>query len=207
MNQKFRVMIPAILVAVISLAVMIYSFWTMPEQPAGHAPGMPPVDGHRSEGNTGKEIFNTIGNGAILCGAISYLWYLFKKRVASPVPQLKKLTRKLHAVHHYMGYAALAFTILHGVYYLTDIENHHYLTGIAAFLPLVALAVYGWLMKRIRHPMMRKLHLQLSNVWLVTLLIHAGGFFILVTASCILIWVIIRFVDSKNKTIPEGHAI
>jgi hypothetical protein len=204
MKQSRRVFIPAIVVAVVSMCLIIYALSTMQPHSGEHPMGGPPP-----EGNSVKGIFNNLGNMAIICGAVSYLWFIFKKRLTSPSKPVKKMAKTLIKVHHYMGWAALILTIVHGAYYLTDVENNKYLTGIAGFLLLLALAGYGWLIKRVRNKFMKTSHLVLSNLWLIALLVHAGGFFILVTGGTLLVWAFVWIVELaiKQKEVSnESHA-
>lgn len=208
MKLSRKVLIPAVIVAVISIALVIYALYTMPQ----HVPGEHPrgIPGERPpEGSSLKEIFNNVGNVAILCGAVSYLWFIFKKRLTSPSQPVKKLGKVIYKFHSYTGWAALLLTVVHGVYYIAKVDEHGYLTGIAAFLLLLSLAVYGWLLKRYRNKFMRSAHFLLCNLWVAALLIHAGGSAVLMTGATLLIWIAVWAVERsiKRKTLQTGHQV
>lgn len=203
MNQNRRVFIPAILVVLISILLLAYSY-TIPHRPPGNAAAVHHATKfhagmHPLKGKKGFD-FTLLGNIAIACGAISYWWFLFKKKLISPSKSLKNTAKRLYFIHTYTGWIALILIIIHGGYYLiTDLHNPKLLTGIIAFLLLLTLAIYGWLYKRVKNKFMRTSHFILGNVWLVALLVHAGGFFITMVVVTLVLWGVIRIVDSSSK--------
>ncbi|GIM46359.1 hypothetical protein DNHGIG_19080 [Collibacillus ludicampi] len=204
MNQGRRVLIPAILVAFVSVLLVIYSYYTMPLHPQGSPAGVhPPAGSHTGipprEGKNHFD-FTILGNIAIFCGVFSYWWFLFKKKLTSPSQSLKKMSKRIYSLHTYTGWIALVLIIIHGGYYLiTDLHHPKLLTGVAAFILLLGLAIYGWLYKRVRNKYLRTSHFILSNVWFMALLIHAGGFFILMVVVTFVLWAVIGIMDWSAK--------
>ncbi|HJV46096.1 MAG TPA: hypothetical protein VJ824_10280 [Bacillota bacterium] len=199
MKNSRAVFIPAILVSLVSLFLIGYGVVTMMQHVGGHPGVGPNGEMQPHERNVVKEIFNNIGNVAIACGAISFYWLLFKKKLTSSSMVIKKFAKKIYKAHTYVGWAAFVLTVAHGAYFLLDFDHPKYLTGLAAFLLLLAIATYGWLIKRFNNKYMRTSHLILSSLWIVALLIHAGGFMILVTAITLLTWAALKVVDLRGK--------
>ncbi|WP_047152913.1 hypothetical protein [Aneurinibacillus tyrosinisolvens] len=203
MNQSRRVFIPVIIIVLASVLLVIYSFYTAPNPAESHTGVHPPNGprtgiGHKQEKN-GFD-FTLLGNAAIACAAMSYWWFLFKKKLTSPSKPLKKIGKRIYSLHTYTGWAALVLIIIHGGYYLiTDLHNSKLLTGIAAFLLLLALAIYGWLYRRVRNKFMRTSHFILSHAWLLILFFHAGGFFIFMAVATLILWGVVRMIDSSAK--------
>jgi hypothetical protein len=201
--QNRRVFLPVIAVTLVSFLLIAYFLYTTSHAPRLQ-PRVPNPNGslagiRRPEGKKGFD-FTLFGNIAIACGAISYWWFLFKKKLASPSKPLKKIAKRLYSIHTYTGWAALVLIIIHGGYYvITDLHNSKLLTGIAAFLLLLTLAIYGWLYKRVRNKFMRTSHFILAHIWLVALLIHTGGFFIFMVIVTVILWLVIRWVDLSAK--------
>ncbi|WP_155837207.1 hypothetical protein [Aneurinibacillus terranovensis] len=202
MSTKLRVFIPVIMVTLASLILIVYSLYLTPHPsgpPEGGNPPNPPA-GMPPKQNNGFD-FTLLGNIAIACAAVSYWWFLFKTKLSSPSKPLKKVVKRLYSIHTYTGWSALVLIIIHGGYYLiTDLHNSKLLTGVAAFCIMLALAIYGWLYKRVRNKFMRTSHFILSNIWLLAVFIHAGGFFIVMVVITVVLWVILRIMDSiKDK--------
>jgi hypothetical protein len=218
MKKNFRVLIPALLVAATSVALIIYYYLHMPARPprvpggmqGAPGGGMPPGPGGGKK--QGNEFFTLLGNGAILFGILSFWWFLFKKKLASPLPFVKEVGKKLYVVHTYTGYVALLLVVVHGGYYLlTDISNNNILTGLAGFALLMALAVYGWLYKRSKHgknKALRQTHFLLSILWLLVLFIHAGGFFVVMVIATVALAVLLWWLERKKQTtlVPEPNS-
>jgi hypothetical protein len=196
MKQNRTVFIPAIAVAVIAVLLVIYSFYAMqngqhPQLPEGGQ--LPPRDEKTNP-------FLTLGTIALVCGAISFSWLRFKNKLTSPSQPIKRLAKLLYKVHTYTGWIACLLILAHGTYFMiTKFQDNKIYTGLAAFLILAALAVYGWLIKRVRNKDMRRIHFLLSNLWLVVLLLHAGGSFIMTVAVTLLFWAIIWFMELRSK--------
>lgn len=203
-QRNRMVIVPAILVAIVSVLLILYSFYTMPHghpqmPPSGE---MPPSGGSPRPDEDGGSagIFKFLGNIAIICGAVSYSWLRFKKTIKSSSQLLKTLGKKIYAAHAFLGWIALILVAIHGGYYLiTDFHNQKTETGLAAFLILLTLAIYGWLYKREHNKLMRNMHFLLSNVWFIVLLLHAGGFFIMVAGIMLLLWAIIWIIQLTVK--------
>lgn len=212
MKQNRRVFIPAIIVTVIGLLLVLYSFYSTPS--GGHHGPPPTGGGHPGPPSGEKEgkgglggTFKQLGTFAIICGAISYSWFYLKRKMKSPSNLIKKLGKLLYKVHTYVAWAALILVVAHGTYYIIkDFNNPATLTGISAFIILLTLAMYGWFIKRIRNKFMRTIHFLLSHVWLVLLVIHAGGHFILPAAITLMIWGIIWLFDLSARKTAAKHA-
>lgn len=195
MKLSNRVLVPAIILSIVSIILVIYGVSTMAAHPMDPATG----EHLRQKKEGAADIFTMLGNIAIFCACISYWWFRYKKKLASPLPIVKKLAKKIYAVHTYTGWIALSLVVIHAVYFLvTDRSNPKLLTGIAASLPMVGLAVYGWLYRKVRHKSMRNAHFLLSNLLLILLLIHAGGFFILMVVITLASWVGIWIMEKKQ---------
>lgn len=195
-----RVFIPVVLVTLVFLGLALYSYYERSLHPIKDFHDKLPKGVRRPEGSRGGFDFTLLGNIAIALGAISYWWFLFKKKLASPSKPLKKWGKRLYSVHTYTGYTALILVIIHGSYYLvTKLNDPKILTGIAAFVIMLALATYGYLYRRVKNKFMRTSHFMLSNIWLVALFIHAGGFFFFMVVVTIALWAVIHFIDKKKK--------
>lgn len=205
MRANKSVLLPALLVAIVCVLLIAYSFYAMktgdhPRPPEGAGMERPPV-GKEEE----FEPFQFLGTLAVICGGISFLWLRFKKKLSSPSLLVKKWARMLHAVHQYAGWAALAMILVHGAYYLIVRTTHPKIfSGLAAFLILLGLALYGMLIKRVRNPLLRKAHFWLSIAWVPALLLHAGGSFITMALATVAIWGLAEFFERTAKTSPSA---
>lgn len=208
MTRNKTAAIPAVIVIIASLILIAYSFYAMSHSshpaPPGGGGAMPPRGGRKEE----LEPFKLMGTIAVICGAVSFSWLRFKKKLTSSSIPVKKLGKLLYNVHKFVGWTALALVVVHGVYYLiTKLQDDKIYTGLASFLILLALAGYGWMIKKARNPLMRKVHLFLSIVWIPALLLHAGGTMIMTVAvtiaAWILVWLLERFTRSGAAN-PKG---
>lgn len=225
MKQNVRILIPAILVIVASIAILVYAQFFMPH-PVGHRGGHqinpslgngqtfdpsyrnggeqsfnPGTEERRTEEKRGLSgIFNLLGNLSINLGACCFFWFILKKKLTSPSQMIKKAAKGFFKVHTFVGWTALGFGIVHGVYYLvTDFSNSRTFTGIAAILILLVLGVYGLFIRRVRNKYTRKAHFLLSSLWIPILMVHAGGSVFAMVIVGLLIWGILWFVDSSSK--------
>lgn len=188
------VILPALLICLVSIGFIMYSF--------------SPVTIHIVENEIREDkfedLFENFGNVAILCGMISYSWIIFKKKLKSPSKAVKKWVGKLFALHPYVGGTSLSLAVLHGAFYFTDIDDEDYFTGIASILLLVTVVIYGWLIKRIRNPYIRKTHFVMSSLWVIAILIHAGDFMMLMIVSIGFIWLIITWYEKRQVKKAEA---
>ncbi|MCH5586629.1 hypothetical protein MK805_16970 [Shimazuella sp. AN120528] len=199
MKKDKRVFIPIILISLIFLFFVAYSAYKTSLQPPGNHQSTPPNGIHNLNEQKGFD-FTIFGNAAIVLGAISYWWLLFKKKLASPFKPLKLWGKRLYAIHTFTGWIALILVIIHGTYYLfTKFDDPKLLTGIAAFLILLTLAIYGWFYQRVKNKYIRTSHFILSHIWLIALFIHAGGLFFFMIVVTILLWATITWIDKRNK--------
>lgn len=199
--KKWKVMIPAIIVVLICAALIVYEFYL---SPAGglHGHGPRPEGGFRPDGKHLKkspfrEIFNWFGTMAIIGGTITYSWVLFKKKLKSQTPILKKFSKQLFRVHNVVGYAILVLGTVHGAFYLFTEKLAHkgMLSGIAAFVLLSAVGVYGFLIRRMKNKYTKKVHFWVSNASLLALLIHAGGSFIGTALGALAVWGVVEIAE------------
>lgn len=200
---RLRIWLPAILVLVAAAALIVYYFTHQPQTPnfqGADTPGdHPPADLQPDE-EEGSETFTLLGNIAIAFGALSFWWFLFKKKLGSPNALIKKTGKLLYKVHTFTGYLALILVTVHGGYYLiTKFSDVNAKSGLAGFLLLLALAVYGMLYKRVKNKDMRKTHFVLTNAWLVVLCIHAGGFFFAMIGTTVALWALLWFLSKRAK--------
>lgn len=198
MKSKRIVFIPAVVIALAAIALTVYSLYIMT---IGHHP-KPTVGGFRPprRNENASELFKTMGTIALMCGAASFSWLYFKKKLKSPLTPVKKLGKLVYSVHTYTGWIALVLVAAHGGYFLvTKLRDGKVYSGLAALLILCAMAVYGWLLKRTRSKQMRKTHFLLSCLWLPILLLHAGGSFLLTAAGTLGLWVFIWNAERAVK--------
>jgi hypothetical protein len=201
MKSGKAVFIPAIIVIIASILLVAFSLFAIKHGPQPIPGGGPPPDGRRppGEGGSGLELFKTFGTLALLCGAISFSWLRFKNRLKSKSEPIKKIAKTIYTAHTYTGYAALIF-ILAGTYFLiTKFHDVNIYTGLASFIILLTLAVYGWLIKRVRNKYMRKVHFLLSIVWIPALLLHAGGSFIMTAVVTIALWAVFWILERSTQ--------
>lgn len=209
--RKWKVYIPAIIILVFCTALIAYEFYLSPTGgPGGH--GHHPEGGFRPKGQSSfREIFNWFGTVAIIGGAITYSWIRFKKKLKSSSPFIKKFSKLLFRVHNVIGYGILILGTAHGTYYLITekLTGKGVLNGIAAFLLLLTVGVYGFLIRRIKNKYTRKVHFWVSNASLIALLIHAGSSYILPALATLAVWAIFEIAErtSSQKQIAEGEGI
>jgi hypothetical protein len=203
MKTNKSAFIPAIIVVLACIGLLIYYLIAMKNgaHPAPPAGGMRPPGGGKEK----FEPFKLLGTIALVCGAISFSWLRFKKKLTSSALPIKKLGKLLYVIHTYTGWAALIIIAVHGGYYLiTKLNDDKIFTGLAAFLLLAALAGYGYMIGKVRNRNIRKVHFLLSFVWIVVLAFHAGGAFITTTVITLLlwgfIWILERYTQDKQST-------
>ncbi|WJQ80218.1 hypothetical protein [Brevibacillus brevis] len=175
--KKIKPWLPAVLFVTVIAMLILYSFYTTPQK----MHQVPPIGGGHPNMASGdyRDIFHLLG------------------------PLVK------HIFHLFTGWAALVFSILPGSYYLLTEQLTHkgMLNGIAAFLLLLVLAVYGWLFQRVRTEFMKEIHSYLSFIGLIVLFIHTGGHSIITVTGTILVliavWLIVfftRHADPHTKS-------
>ncbi|MFD2333564.1 hypothetical protein ACFSR7_30245 [Cohnella sp. GCM10020058] len=198
MKQKRTLYIPAAISLLAGIVLILYAFFGVAHQGIDHggpSPGnLPPGLGRREQGSEG--VFRTLGTVAVWCAAISYTWLRLKKKRRSPSAFVKKLVALFNRLHQPVAYAALVLIAAHGIYFLTQaVVKDDAFTGIAAFLLLMTLAVYGFLIRRLKSKHTRKIHFGLATAFGVAALIHAGGSAIIATLSIVVLWGLIEFVE------------
>ena len=215
MMKKWKVYIPAIIILFFCAVLIAYEFYVSPTGSLGghgHRPeGGSHPQGQRFEKSSLREMFNWFGTIAIIGGAITYSWVRFKKKLKSSSPFIKKFSMLLFRVHNIIGYVILILVTAHGAYYLITekLTRKGILDGIAAFLLLLTVGVYGFLIRRIKNKYTRKVHFWVSNASLIALLIHAGGSFILPAAGTLAVWGIFGLAERLvlQKKTNEGEGI
>lgn len=134
------------------------------------------------------EIFKTLGTVTVFVGAGSFCWLWFKRQRKARRLIIRRIGTLLHQLHQPLGWLALGLVAFHGGYFLiTDIQNRDIYSGIAAFLILLAIAGYGFFIKKTRNKWMRLVHRTLGIAWVPALLIHAGGSAVMATFFTILV--------------------
>ncbi len=149
-----------------------------------------------------EEVFKFIGKLAVVLGALSLSWYLMKRKRVSKTMQVRKVANFFYRLHTYAGWSALVLVVAHGAYFVVyEWLDDETITGLLAFVTLVALAVYGVLLSRHRLPKNRRVHFALAVGWVVLTIIHAGDaiplLLVVVGASYGLIWMLER----RTKTV------
>lgn len=140
-----------------------------------------------------EEVLKWIGKLAVVSGALSLSWYLMKRKRASKIKPVRKVAHLFYRYHLYAGFGALVLVLVHGAFFLVyERLEDDTVTGLIAFLLLVALAIYGLIVNRTRLANHRKAHFALAVVWAMATVIHAGDaipLFLFVTgASYGLLW-------------------
>lgn len=199
MKHSRSVFVPAVVIVLASLSLILYAFFGIVHE--GGPPGLRP-------GERGSEgIFKTMGTIAVWCGAVSFAWFRLKLRRRSPSPLVKKLVKLFDRAHQLAGYAALALIAAHGIYFLTQarIKDDTY-TGIAGFALLLSLAVYGFLIRRVKNKHLRKIHFLLATAFAVAAIIHAGGSAIIALLSTIVFWGLVWLMERRASQSAENRA-
>ncbi|MCH6267341.1 MULTISPECIES: hypothetical protein [Neobacillus] len=201
MKKNFKIYIPIIitvLICLILIGLFLYYQITNPHD------GPENLAGKAREREDEGGIFKLMGNGAILAGALSFSWFLLKKKLKSPFPIVKVGARKAHSLHTYTGWAALALVVIHGGYYLikefTKTDN---LTGASAFLLLLCLAIYGYVLDRKKKKPIRSAHFVLSILWIAAVLVHGGGFAVGTGVTMAVLYIGVTWLERKNLK-PAG---
>ncbi|GMK45402.1 hypothetical protein PghCCS26_25300 [Paenibacillus glycanilyticus] len=189
MKPGHSVFVPAVVVALASLALIFYAFFgTIHQGPPGINPG--------ERGSEG--LLKTMGTIAVWCAAISYAWLRLKRKRKSPSPLVKKLVKLFDQAHRLAGYAAIVLIAAHGIYFLTQsrIKDDTY-TGIAGFALLFSLGIYGFLIRRVKNKHLRKIHFLLATAFAVVAIIHAGGSAIIAILSTIVFWGLVWLIERR----------
>ncbi|WP_123039239.1 hypothetical protein [Cohnella candidum] len=206
MKSNRTAYIPAILVALASLGLLIYSLIGVADH--GRPPmngGVPPMQ--RGEDHGAEETFKLLGTLAVYGAAASYAWLRLKRSRRSPSPFVRFLVRWFDKLHQWLGYAALILIAVHGFYFLTQaaIKRETY-TGIAGLALLLSLGVYGFLIRRVRNKHLRKIHFLLATAFAVIAIIHAGGTAIIATLGVVAFWGVVWLIERKAAPSEETAA-
>ncbi|SFJ35371.1 hypothetical protein SAMN02799624_04220 [Paenibacillus sp. UNC496MF] len=204
MKPNRLLFIPAVLAALVSLAFVLYALFGSihPDTlQSGVAAGM------RRDAEGGDGLFRTLGTIAVWCGAVGYAWLRLKKKRKSPSPVVKKLGKLFNRLHQPAGYAALAFVAAHGSYFLTQAAmKDDTFTGIAAFTLLLSLAVYGYLIRRVKLKHVRRIHFLLATAFAIVAIVHVGGSAILATLAVIVCWALIGLIERRAaRPVRDGR--
>lgn len=202
MKHNRKLFIPAAIALLAGLALILYAFFGVAHQGIGHGGPVPgKLPSRASGGEHGSEgIFKTLGTIAVWCAAVSYAWLRLKKKRKSPSSLVKKLVPLFNRLHQPAAYAALILIAAHGIYFLTQsvLKDDTY-TGLAAFVLLLSLAVYGYLIRRLKSKYTRKIHFGLATAFGAAAFIHAGGSAIVAGLSICVFWGLIEFVERKSS--------
>ncbi|WP_239616533.1 hypothetical protein [Cohnella mopanensis] len=147
-----------------------------------------------------EELFKTLGTISVFIAAVSYAWLRMKKKRRSHSQFVKWLVKGFDKLHPYAGYTALLLIAAHGIYFLTQtIVKKDTYTGIAAFLLLLTVGIYGYLIRRVSIKHIRKIHFSLATAFALAAVIHAGGSAIIATLSTIAFWGFIGLLERTAK--------
>ncbi|MNO56432.1 hypothetical protein D3C76_469470 [compost metagenome] len=183
MSKSKKVWILAVAAMAAALFLIVYQMLVVKE-----------IAGYRHRPGPAEEIFKTLGTIAVFVGAGGFCWLWFKKQRKAPQWIIRRVGALLHRLHQPLGWLALGLVAFHGGYFLiTDIQNRDIYSGIAAFLILLAIAGYGFFIKRIRNKWMRLVHRSLGIAWVPALFIHAGGSAVMATFLTIMVGVLMWF--------------
>lgn len=152
-----------------------------------------------------KDVFEQVGKLAMIFGAISFTWFLMKKKLASKVVHVRKFAKWFYQAHIYTGWLAFGLVAAHGTYFaLTKWEEDDVITGLIAAGILVVLVVMGIVLKSRRDAKVRKAHFVLAIVWLIAAMIHTTD-----TIPMILLvlggsWGIIWLFERRERQLQNG---
>ncbi len=204
MKTKKTVWTPAIVAVVVAVLLMAYSYYLSLSHVDG-APGVRPHGGRES--GTSKEIFKTFGTVAVFLGALSFSWFWFKKKLASPSMLVRKAGKLLHAVHKLLGWCTLIVVAIHGVYFLfAKSDDNDIYTGLAGFAILLMIVGYGLFIPKVRNKWMRTAHRVLGVIWVPILLVHAGGSAIVAVGGSFGVWALIRLLERRGRNVESQVA-
>lgn len=136
------------------------------------------MDDHESDEDGGLgDLLETAGQVAVFAGLFSFAWFMMKRQIKTKVPLVKELVKWNYKLHDWVGWLAVVLVAAHATYFIwTKFNERGTWDGIAATIPLLALAGYGYAMRKSRQkPIMRKIHFSLAVAFLVAMLFHAGG--------------------------------
>ncbi len=146
-----------------------------------------------------KDIFELAGKGAIALGGLSLAWVLMKRKMASKVPLVRKISKWFYKWHAYAAWGAFVLVIAHGIFFvLTEFLEDDTITGILAFAILVAIIIYGLMLTRRRKPKTRKTHLILAFSWVVITFIHAGDTLPIILAVVAGSWLLVWYIERRH---------
>jgi hypothetical protein len=204
MRNSRTVIIPALLVAIASFFLILYSYFGVTHEGHPPNPGSLPVHmGPRMEKGS-EDLFRTLGTIAVFVAAVSYAWFRLKKKRRSSSRFVRWVVKGFDKLHKYSGYTTIILIAAHGTYFLTQavIKKETY-TGIAAFALLLLLGIYGFLIGRVNNNHMRKVHFMLATAFAIVALIHAGGSAIIATLSVIVFWGFVWLIERKATSSEE----
>lgn len=190
MKTKLPFMIPFVLVLCVSVGILIYSLFTFSPPDASQIPKpMNGENGFRPEEGVG-EWFKWLGTIAVWLIAFSVSWYGFK-RLKKKTKIVKKASKYTFQWHHWAGWIAVGLIAVHAAFFLiTKLSDPNIKTGLAAFIPLVTLAIYGLFLQRAPKPFIRLLHMLLAAFALIAIAIHAGDTFWAAISAIIAAWLL-----------------
>jgi hypothetical protein len=121
-----------------------------------------------------QEVFNWVGKLSVILGAFSLSWVMMKRKRVSKVIPVRKMANLFYRLHRYTGWTAFVLIVAHGAYYIIfEWFKDEMITGLLAFVTLVALVGYGILLSRRRLPHDRRVHFGVAIFWVVMTVIHA----------------------------------
>ncbi len=193
--KSLKMFLPAFVVTIIGVALIGLYYLGV------HIPRIGFLQAIHVNGNDSlDEFFTLLVEGGILLGAASFSWFIFKKKLKNSAKIIKNVGKKVYNLHTYFGWLALILVVLHGGYFLiTDPTNRNNYTGIAGFLILVCLAVYGLVTKGSKNKSSKKVHFMLTFIWTAAILIHGGGFVIFAGGLLVGLFLLLSLKVVKQK--------
>ncbi len=206
LKAKLPFIIPFILILCISVSILIYSVFTSSPPDMDHIPRPMEVEGgFRPEEGMG-EWFKWLGTMAVWLVAFSASWYGFK-RLKKKTKLVKKTSKYTFRWHHWAGWIAVGLIVVHATFFLlTKLNDPNIKTGLAAGIPLVALALYGLFLQRALKPIIRLLHTLLAAFTLIAIAIHAGGTFWAALSAVIAAWLLAWAYERHKQKGLTGKA-
>lgn len=218
---KSKLFIAFIIVMVLAIGAITYHYILHPAQLSlsgdgkGEHHGPPPGGEFRKDGEGfsndlttvkgWKGIMKQLGEISIIVAAVSFGWFVLKKKIGSKSKVVKTTVKTLFNVHVWTGWVVIGLALVHSVYFLlTDFSSRLTWTGISATVIMLGLLVYGYYIRRVKNKFLKAFHRWLSFAWLPVLFLHGGGIVVQMIIISALVFVVVRLVDryvtSKKAT-------
>lgn len=132
-----------------------------------------PIHPHDPPSRT-QQLFALCGTIALVFGAFSFSFLLFRRKRVVPHPLVRKIARMYARMHNIAGWSALVLVLAHGAYFSVRAWGKpDAITGIIALCMLVVLVVFGMVLAKKRASrVVRRVHLILAVAWTILTIVH-----------------------------------